>query len=183
MTPVRKGIGRSREEMSFFKGPGEYKYWDAKSFEAARKAKARQAARSKNPSGVDEVADPAIAYMTVLDSFRGPRRNPDDEDVLIDALADSLQLVVNYGAQQGGEDFWSQGWDTHEDIASLVAYAFWWLMVLAHDEGLDEDEAVKMAIDFSYDACGMDLFDYDLAELSLMYENRSYWTDQFGPTI
>lgn len=184
MTPVPKGIGRSREEMDFFYGPGERKYWDIKTLTAALKQKKRQAKRRHNPQ--ENAGNPAVAYMAVLDNLRedaSRHRNPDDwGDLLIQSLDNSLKIVVDYGAQSDGEEYWWQGWNTHEEVASLVAYVFWWLMVLAHDEGLDEAAAVEAAIEFSYDACGMNLFDSDLEELALMYFDRSYWTDQYGST-
>jgi len=102
--------------------------------------------------------------------------------MLLDSMAATLQLIVAYGAPEGGEDTWVQGWNTHEDAATLVAYVFWWLMVLAHKDGLDKHQAIEYAIGFSYDACGMDLFEDDLTELSGMYNGTSYWTGQFGPT-
>jgi hypothetical protein len=184
MTPVAKGLGRTQSEMDFFNGPGMKKYWTVQQMESAKKDKLRakkrqEAKRKKNPAALEEIPEPAEGMMAILDSFSvtGRRRNP---DALEESLAKSLKTVADYSTQADGE--WVQGWDTHEQVASLVAYVFWWLMVLAHQEGLNKDEAVEDARAFSYGVVGMDLFEDNLTELSLMYNDESNWSDQFGST-
>jgi hypothetical protein len=191
---VDVGIGRSQAEQDFFYGEGGRQFWSFEEAEKDRKQKERQAQRrQKNPNMTimadgavpGEVADPAIAMLTIMEAFSGRRRNPGGSEVLLASMEDTLRLAVDYGTQgtQGPGDFWWQGWDTHEEIATMVAYVFWWLMVMAHEDGLDEDVAFEDAREFSYNSCEMDMFADDFVELSLMYYNRSYWTDQFGPTF
>jgi len=200
MTPTGVQINRTQAEMDFFAGPGEKKFWSPEEAERARKAAERQAKRQQdqgeqpvleqNPvvgGAVDEIADPAVVMLATMESFAsGRRRNPNGggSDILFAAMADSLKLAVNYGNQgeKGPDDYWVESWNTHEEVATMVAYVYWWLMVIARNEGLGEDDAFAMAEEYSYEACGQNMFEYDFVELSLMYHNRSYWNDQFGPT-
>lgn len=182
MSHVSKKINRTKEELDFFYGPGEMKFWNQAELDRAAKEKARQQKREQNPAA--DVAEPALGQLAVLESFaRGPRRNPFDKD-LIPAMQKSLRLVIDYGTQgtKGVDDFWVQGWNTHEDVSTMIAYVYWWLMVLSKEDGLDYEDAIAAARGFSYDAVGMDLFEDDEIELSMMYYNRSLWNDQFGPT-
>lgn len=188
---VPKKINRTEEELAFFESTGS-KYWSPEEAEKARKARERDKARrverrawkrEKNPS-VGEVGEPFQMLQGMMEEAAEIQRNPGGLEDLGTVMADSLKATVNYGAQGGGgaDDFWVQGWNTHEEAATTVAMVYFFLMVLAKRDGMSKEEAIKFASDFSYSACGMDLFEDDLNILSAMYDNTSYWNDEFGPT-
>jgi hypothetical protein len=192
VTMTKKQVRWAPEEYSYYKqtladyGVGfrteqaKLQWEKAKAAAARRRQAAGEPAEEKNPSTGTATPDLFQMAQTAVaeDMSTGRRRNPDD------SLALALQAVVDYGTQgvDGPDDFWVQGWDTHEQASTTIAQVFWSLMCIAHDNGMTKEEAIDFACKFSEDAVGMNLFEFDMMDLSGMYDGTSYWTAQFGPT-
>jgi hypothetical protein len=195
MTPVPKGLNWTQAEVDFFKrtkketgrGFRTQKELDnyLKSLAKAsvkRAEKAAAAARRKNPSDdyFGEVSDPMAVALSLL-GYSGPRRNPPDE--MGRAIQISLRMVMDYIVQDPNdpENYWVESWNTHEDVGEIIARSFWHLMREAKSAGLPKAEAIAFARQFSFTSCGMDLFDSTMNELEGIYDNTSYWNEDFGP--
>lgn len=73
------------------------------------------------------------------------------------------------------------GWNTHEDAATVVAFAFWSLLCHGKKRGLGRDATLQQALDAVMDATnGLEVLHAAQACLE-MVDNASPWNMQFGP--
>jgi len=122
---------------------------------------------AKNPEFNEGDNDDDL-YQLILRDLGVPRRNPSsDDNEMADKVAAALQEVLSY-IGIGGEDNDVRPmdqWNTHEEVETILARCYQWLMQWSKSKGLDEDQAVEVAADFSERACGVDVFGLPLPEL------------------
>jgi len=184
---VSKGVKWESGELEFFKkalkkyGVGFRSQAELdKALKKGGKAKLKEL-REENPGGAIDTFDPLVPLNAIMSLPEGRRRNPSarDDDEVFEAMVAALRAIQNETLDIGDG---KSSWNRHEERDTAVAHVYWNLMAMAKRKGMTRDEAVATATQFSYDSIGMDIFADDMTVLSAMYDNTSYWTDQFGET-
>ena len=109
--------------------------------------------------------------------------NPGEvEPAEVDACRAALQQVQGYTLDGIGVDAgFCQGWNTHEDAATLTAFCVWSLLCHAKRRGLDDYEALLFAYKQVESATdGLEVLE-GVSELDdMLFDSGNMWVEQFG---
>ena len=135
---------------------------------------------SSNP---EQQGHPGGYFDEMLDALM-MQQNPPDMDEAADNVVYAMQEIMAYAVQgEGGpDDYFTEDWNEHEDAMAVLAYCYWWLMVYAKMNGLDQEGAKGLASDFSEEAIGWDIFMLFQDDLDGMYDDENDWIEEFGST-
>ena len=124
-------------------------------------------------------------FARIMQNVVGFEQNPRAElpEKSLSWIEDSLKKVVGY-LLQGSDDgeYHCEGWNTHEDVATLTAYCMWCLIRKAKQGGMSQAAGIESIMDFvmqvtdGYDVLG------GMDEIWEMWTDSSSWNDQFGST-
>lgn len=110
--------------------------------------------------------------------------NPGEvEPADVDQAQAALQQVLGYEMDGVGVDAgFCQGWNTHEDAATLTAFCVWSLLCHAKRRGLDDYDALVQAYKQVEAATGgLEVLE-GVSDLDdILFDDGNMWVEQFGP--
>jgi len=119
--------------------------------------------------------------MDVPQVLRGWAANPQETADLDDALL-LLQSSADYLQKVDGPYF-CEGWNTHENVETSIAFACYSIMVYAAERG----DSYEKAMNLMFEVCGAASDDIDVLEgldgIVEMWDGMSPWNDVFGPVF